>query len=54
MAPRVAVAYAAILNFVGAFISLEVAATVAEDVLDPAALACSPCSAVWPGRSRWT
>ena len=34
MAPRVAVAYAAVLNFVGAFISLEVAATVAEDVVD--------------------
>ena len=30
MAPRIAVAYAAILNFVGAFISLEVAATVAD------------------------
>ena len=33
MSPRVAVAYAAILNFAGAFISLEVAATVAEDVV---------------------
>src|ERR687897_1407854 len=33
MAPRVAVAYAAILNFVGAFISLEVAATVAKDAV---------------------
>ena len=30
MSPRVAVTYAAILNFVGAFISLEVAATVAD------------------------
>jgi PiT family inorganic phosphate transporter len=38
MAPRVAVGYAAILNFVGAFISLEVAATVAEDVVDPGAV----------------
>ena len=35
MAPRIAVGYAAILNFVGAFISLEVAATVAKDVVDP-------------------
>jgi PiT family inorganic phosphate transporter len=35
MQPRVAVGYAAILNFVGAFISLEVAATVAKDVVDP-------------------
>jgi inorganic phosphate transporter, PiT family len=32
--PRIAVGYAAILNFVGAFISLEVAATVANDVVD--------------------
>jgi inorganic phosphate transporter, PiT family len=35
MAPRLAVGYAAILNFVGAFISLKVAATVASDVVDP-------------------
>jgi PiT family inorganic phosphate transporter len=34
MAPRVAVGYAAVLNFVGAFLSLEVAATVAKDVVD--------------------
>jgi PiT family inorganic phosphate transporter len=35
MPPRIAVAYASILNFVGAFISLKVAATVASDVVDP-------------------
>src|SRR5215210_7878717 len=35
MAPRVAVLYAAILNFAGAFISLKVAATVAKDFVDP-------------------
>ena len=33
MPPRFAVAYAAVLNFVGAFVSLEVAATVAKDVV---------------------
>ena len=33
MAPSVAVGYAAVLNFAGAFISLEVAATVANDVV---------------------
>ena len=33
MGPRVAVGYAAVLNFVGAFISLKVAATVAQDVV---------------------
>jgi inorganic phosphate transporter, PiT family len=35
MRPRIAIGYAAILNFVGAFISLKVAATVASDVVDP-------------------
>ncbi|HEX6204471.1 MAG TPA: inorganic phosphate transporter, partial [Solirubrobacterales bacterium] len=34
MAPRFAVAYAAVLNFVGAFLSLKVAATVANDVVE--------------------
>jgi PiT family inorganic phosphate transporter len=34
MPPRVAVAYAAVFNFVGAFISLAVAATVAKDVVN--------------------
>ena len=34
MAPQIAVGYASILNFAGAFISLEVAATVAKDVID--------------------
>src|SRR5919199_2917093 len=38
MAPRLAVGYAALLNFVGAFISLKVAATVAKDVVDPKAI----------------
>jgi inorganic phosphate transporter, PiT family len=38
MAPRVAVIYSAILNFAGAFISLEVAATVANDFVDPSAV----------------
>ena len=34
MPPKLAVGYAAILNFVGAFVSLEVAATVANDVVE--------------------
>jgi PiT family inorganic phosphate transporter len=38
MAPRVAVGFAAVLNFVGAFISLEVAATIASDVVDANAI----------------
>jgi inorganic phosphate transporter, PiT family len=34
MAPKVAVGFAAILNFVGAFLSLEVAGTIAKDIVD--------------------
>jgi PiT family inorganic phosphate transporter len=41
MAPKIAVGYAAVLNFVGAFISLNVAATVASDVVDPKAIESS-------------
>jgi PiT family inorganic phosphate transporter len=36
--PRAAVAFAAVLNFAGAFISLEVAATVAGDIVVPGAV----------------
>jgi PiT family inorganic phosphate transporter len=38
MPPRIAVGYAAVLNFAGAFLSLEVAATVAKDVVDAGAI----------------
>ncbi|MDQ4048940.1 MAG: inorganic phosphate transporter [Actinomycetota bacterium] len=34
MAPRLAVGYAAVLNFVGAFLSLEVAATIAKGIVE--------------------
>src|SRR5438034_5875391 len=34
MSPRLAVGYAAVLNFVGAFISLAVAATVAKGIVN--------------------
>jgi PiT family inorganic phosphate transporter len=36
LAPRTAVALAALLNFAGAFISLKVAATIATGIIDPA------------------
>src|SRR5204862_8027237 len=36
MSPRLAVGYAAVLNFVGAFISLAVAATVAKGIVNAA------------------
>src|SRR5690348_14111281 len=38
MAPRIAIGYAAILNFVGAFISIAVAATIAQDVVQADAI----------------
>jgi inorganic phosphate transporter, PiT family len=38
LSPRTAVAYAAVLNFAGAFISLAVAATVAKDFVDQDAI----------------
>src|SRR3954468_13877324 len=36
--PKVAVGLAALLNFVGAFLSLKVAATIAEDIVRPDAV----------------
>ncbi len=37
-APKVAIAFAAVLNFVGAFLSIQVAATIANDVVNPEAI----------------
>ena len=53
MAPRIAVAYAAVLNFVGAFVSLEVAATVANDVVDPASIGLLSIFAGLIGAIAW-
>ena len=53
MPPRVAVGYAAVLNFVGAFISLEVAATVAEDVVDAGAITTTVIFAGLIGAIAW-
>ena len=45
MPPRIAVGYAAVLNFVGAFISIAVAATIAQDVVERRARSPRPwCS----------
>src|SRR2546423_15489514 len=40
--PRVAIAMASLLNFVGAFISLKVAATVAKGIIDPKVVEHAP------------
>ena len=44
MSPRTAVALSAVLNFAGAFISLEVAATVASGIVDADAIRRRSCS----------
>jgi inorganic phosphate transporter, PiT family len=51
--PRTAVAIAAILNFVGAFISLEVAATVAQDVVEASAITPTVIFAGLVGAITW-
>jgi PiT family inorganic phosphate transporter len=53
MTPRVAVGMAAVLNFVGAFISLEVAATVAQDVVDADAITPTVVFAGLIGAIAW-
>ncbi len=53
MPPRLAVGFAASLNFAGAFISLAVAATVANDVVDPAAITTTVIFAGLVGAIAW-
>ncbi|HEY1355338.1 MAG TPA: inorganic phosphate transporter [Solirubrobacterales bacterium] len=51
--PSVAIAYASLLNFVGAFISISVAATVANDVVDPAVITPTVVFAGLIGAIAW-
>jgi inorganic phosphate transporter, PiT family len=53
MAPRVAIAYAATLNFVGAFISIAVAATIAQDVVEVGAITPTVVFAGLVGAITW-
>jgi inorganic phosphate transporter, PiT family len=53
MSPQFAVAFAAVLNFAGAFISLEVAATVANDVVDGSAITTTVIFAGLVGAIAW-
>ncbi len=53
LSPRLAVAMAAILNFVGAFISVEVAATIAEDVVQGSAITPTVIFAGLVGATIW-
>jgi len=53
MQPRTAVAMAAVLNFVGAFISLEVAATVAKGIVEADAISTTIVFAGLVGAIAW-
>jgi PiT family inorganic phosphate transporter len=53
LSPRVAVALAAVLNFAGAFVSLEVAATVAKGIVDPGAITLDIVLAGLVGAISW-
>ena len=53
MAPRVAVAMASTLNFAGAFLSLEVAATIANGIVDPSFITPSIVFAGLIGAIAW-
>lgn len=53
MAPRVAVAFSAILNFIGAFISLKVATTIASGIVSAQATSTSVVFAALLGAIAW-
>jgi inorganic phosphate transporter, PiT family len=53
LAPRPAVISAAVLNFLGAFVSLEVAATIAKDIVDPAVITLDVVLAGLVGAITW-
>jgi inorganic phosphate transporter, PiT family len=53
LSPRVAVLMSAVLNFAGAFVSLEVAATVAKDVVVPEAITLDVVLAGLVGAITW-
>jgi inorganic phosphate transporter, PiT family len=53
MSPRAAVAMAAILNVAGAFVSFEVAATIAKDIVDQEAITLSVVLAGLVGAITW-
>ena len=53
LSPRNAVAMAAVLNFVGAFISFKVAATIAKGIVDPDAITLNIILAGLVGAITW-
>jgi inorganic phosphate transporter, PiT family len=53
MGPRIAVAFAAVFNFVGAFLSLKVAATVGKDIVDSDSISMTIVFAGLIGAIAW-
>ena len=53
LSPRLAVASAAVLNFAGAFVSIEVAATIANDIVDQDAITLDIVMAGLVGAIAW-
>lgn len=53
LSPRIAVLYAAVLNFAGAFVFFEVAATVAKGIVDPQAVTLDIVLAGLVGAITW-
>ncbi len=53
LSPRTAVLIAAILNFAGAFVSLKVAATIANDIVDPGSITLDVILAGLVGAITW-
>src|SRR3954469_22910805 len=53
LTPRIAVVFAAILNFAGAFISLKVATTIGKGIVDPAAVTLDVVLAGVVGAIAW-
>ena len=53
LSPRNAVAMAAVLNFVGAFVSFKVAATIAKGIVDPEAITLNIILAGLVGAITW-
>ena len=51
--PRFAVAFAAVLNFAGAFVSIKVAATIAKGIVDPEAITLKVVLAALVGAITW-
>jgi PiT family inorganic phosphate transporter len=53
LSPRMAVLSSAVLNFAGAFVSIEVAATIAKGIIDPAAITLELVMAGLVGAITW-